>query len=617
MRVLDSIWRFIISGILLIQFGWLHAQPSSDSDIILGLPATYFENPNKLLDVESDEPIPLQFYSDEALKLQLEWNASEDLLRTNAHFRDLSGLDRYFGIDSLEITPFTWSWVYLKGLGTDAENIRLKLRRPNSWIREKGLHNIGQQSLLHLSDIGIDGTFEVIDRMPNTFDTRLLSTHVEADGSRFQPIISLATIDKKTVATYKFSNGDKVEATEGHVIWSESQKKWVAIGTLELHEQVRTAQSETAELIEVLPISEPQTVYSIEVYRDHNYYVGEAGILVYNTCIGVVLRRLYPDATTFKSVTKRLTKSGAIKRFLTPDGKGHSEFGKRFMSLSLKQQEKLVKDIVSNPKLVHALADNPKLLKSWKKLGKHADLRKNTRFLDDIKDLDDAVLDVLNDVDDDLLRLLSKDLKSVRNGKELKGLLKTADDVEVYGLLKKEAELAFEISREQYPIWARWSRTNFFKTITKKGKDFEAKVTRLLRNRTPFKELYEEGFVHLTQISIKRAKVGVKRIVADDLFVKADVDSKGRSFWRAVINDTKLNKTSPWTKNQKSELLKMFADPRVKFIVYTVRTRRPGINSPIKQGDVIRIYRKDIYKTFGKGGKLEKTMNIGEILDDL
>ena len=200
-----------------------------------------------------------------------------------------------------------------------------------------------------------------------------------------------------------------------------------------------------------------------------------------------------------------------------------------------------------------------------------------------------------------LQEALEKDLLSKSMGGELRQLLKTEDDFLKWKLIKEDPAYAFEISKTDV-TWTKWGKSNFFKTNTQLGRQFESLVSSKIRNIPPFSTLYKD-YTHLKQVYLK----GVKdNIIADDLFVKELRDERGRSYFRAIISDSKLNATSPWTANQKSELIDVFKNnPNKKYIEFEVRSDKLPINSPIKKTDKIRIYREDVYKIISEGDNIK------------
>ena len=205
-----------------------------------------------------------------------------------------------------------------------------------------------------------------------------------------------------------------------------------------------------------------------------------------------------------------------------------------------------------------------------------------------------------------LQETLENDLLSKSMGGELIQLLKTEDDFLKWKLIKEDPAYAFELSKEN-SSWTKWGKSNFFKTNTQLGRQFESLVSSKIRNIPPFSTLYKD-YTHLKQVYLK----GVKdNIIADDLFVKELRDERGRSYFRAIISDSKLKATSPWTANQKSELIDVFKNnPNKKYIEFEVRSADKYLGDLIKNKNFrdnkkIRIYREDVYKIISEGDNIK------------
>ena len=132
-----------------------------------------------------------------------------------------------------------------------------------------------------------------------------------------------------------------------------------------------------------------------------------------------------------------------------------------------------------------------------------------------------------------LQEALEKDLLSKSMGEELKLLLKTEDDFLKWKLIKEDPAYAFKLSKEN-SSWTKWGKSNFFKTYTQLGRQFESLVSSKIRNIPPFSTLYKD-YTHLKQIYLKGVK---NNIIADDLFEKEIRDERGRSYYRAIISDS-------------------------------------------------------------------------------
>lgn len=114
----------------------------------------------------------------------------------------------------------------------------------------------------------------------------------------------------------------------------------------------------------------------------------------------------------------------------------------------------------------------------------------------------------------------------------------------------------------------------------------------------PFADLIADGFTHLDQIHLLRVGPNGKKIIADDLFVKKVFDEiEEVDYYRAVISDSKLNAGSPWTDNQKSELINIFKnDTSKEFIEFEVRSTDKNLPKDMGGNIKVRIYRDDVYK---------------------
>ena len=206
-----------------------------------------------------------------------------------------------------------------------------------------------------------------------------------------------------------------------------------------------------------------------------------------------------------------------------------------------------------------------------------------------------------------LQETLENDLLSKSMGGELRQLLKTEDDFLKWKLIKEDPAYAFELSKES-SSWTKWGKSNFFKTNTQLGRQFESLVSSKIRNIPPFSTLYKD-YTHLKQVYLK----GVKdNIIADDLFVKKVFDEVEEvDYFRAIISDSKLKATSPWTANQKSELIDVFKNnPNKKYIEFEVRSSKSELqkfNLPenFSTGSRVRIYREDVYKIISEGDNIK------------
>ncbi|CAM3290525.1 UDP-N-acetylenolpyruvoylglucosamine reductase [Empedobacter stercoris] len=148
-------------------------------------------------------------------------------------------------------------------------------------------------------------------------------------------------------------------------------------------------------------------------------------------------------------------------------------------------------------------------------------------------------------------------------------------------------------------------KASFFKEVVGRGKVFEDLVSSKIKTlNPPFADLIRDGYqIHLLRTGSSN------KIIADDLFVKKVFDEiEEVDYYRAVISDSKLNAGSPWTANQKSELIDIFKNDKTKeFIEFQVRTNpRILIEKGAPSGmNTIRIYREDVYKIISEGDNIK------------
>jgi hypothetical protein len=85
------------------------------------------------------------------------------------------------------------------------------------------------------------------------------------------------------VLKLRLSNGEILEPTPPHRFYSETRQDWVAAGELRVGECLRTASGQAVTLESVSLKAGEHRVYNLEVEQEHQFYVGESGVLVHNT----------------------------------------------------------------------------------------------------------------------------------------------------------------------------------------------------------------------------------------------------------------------------------------------------------------------------------------------
>lgn len=208
----------------------------------------------------------------------------------------------------------------------------------------------------------------------------------------------------------------------------------------------------------------------------------------------------------------------------------------------------------SNPKVVSSRSISiyggyAELVDAWKAVGKPADLRINTRFLESISGYSD-------------------DLLNPKWADELKAAFKESpeDVTDVWKKLKEDPAASWEISKTD-PKWQKWGQREFFKEATKPGKQFEDVVTSRLLNKNS--DLYSKltskldevnldisDYQIFNQVQLKYA--GDDYFVGDFVMIRKEVNAvTGQVKNKAVIVEVKLNKATDLTTPQTGALNKV------------------------------------------------------------
>lgn len=213
-----------------------------------------------------------------------------------------------------------------------------------------------------------------------------------------------------------------------------------------------------------------------------------------------------------------------------------------------------------------------------------------------INTLDEAVdknlISKLDLLDNSYLSKLEADIASVSNGAALKGLIKESpDDLNnIWKLLKDDPAYSFELAKTGGTRWDKWAQGNFFKTVTKAGKDFEivAKAELKATSSTLKTKLANKYNINLSQyevfeqVQIKTGQMveGVEEyFVADFVLVKKKtiLGQEVLDFDNALVLETKLSNSTALTRPQTNALNKT----RTASNTFNVRSvSQPGILSP-------------------------------------
>ena len=247
--------------------------------------------------------------------------------------------------------------------------------------------------------------------------------------------------------------------------------------------------------------------------------------------------------------------------------------------------------------------ESPKGVKAWEKMIKHLDLRKNVDFLDNIKDFSD---DILAQLDADLLntKYNLKDLFT-ESPADVKNIWKELKDNPKYHWERFDSD-GFEAGSR----WDKWSQREFFKDVTKKGKEFELAILNRMKNRagaeyeklkTLVSDLDDRYLISQMQFCLPGLSPPCKNqgeyFIADQVWIKYDVDG---DIVDMVIVDSKLSKGTNFTPGQTLAKNNIGGTLNYKpFESITLDINDSPLPQQIFQGTSIKI--EAFYKAYGDG----------------
>ncbi|NBB31434.1 polymorphic toxin-type HINT domain-containing protein [Cellulophaga sp. BC115SP] len=266
-------------------------------------PSYFMQSPQRLLEYWGDEVLDIKLYSEKERSFQEKINETLAkkfvLAHAESHDEDFPN-DNYQLpleqrlIDNEPITPYTWKWVSFEIRQESGRTESVKLCRPNWFLRKLGATAIGKTVYLSIPETDIDGYAIVTKISPCQLDTRLLSPNPKSEYI-YRPITGQFQHQQAEVWDFEFSDGSTIGATSNHPFFSLERGAYVAVGELKLGETVKNSREKTLKLTSKTLRTQTETVYNLEVYRDHTYLVGDDGVLVHNACWSEKFKAFYDE----------------------------------------------------------------------------------------------------------------------------------------------------------------------------------------------------------------------------------------------------------------------------------------------------------------------------------
>ena len=216
------------------------------------------------------------------------------------------------------------------------------------------------------------------------------------------------------------------------------------------------------------------------------------------------------------------------------------------------------------------------------------------------KDLREAI----EALDEDLLAQLHHDLVVSSRSKTLREVLTSVEDLEIWKTLKQDFHKAHSIAKDS-PNWERWAKSEFFKEITDKGREFGKNVTDAIKDKRLYQRLKAalgksdlDGYKLETEVQLFID--GNRYMVADILLFKRDAEQK---IVDVILIENKLSSSTRFTSKQ----AEMFAKVReAKRLEVKVRSRG---RETIDRDEIIPLSSSQLIEIRGDG----KTTGISNI----
>jgi Pretoxin HINT domain len=203
--------------------------------------------------------------------------------------------------DNEPITPYTWKKIsleYQEQFGTIA---RIDLLRPNWWLEKNHANKVDDIVHLNIPEFGVDVEAKVTKILPVHLDTSKVDF---SKDNIARPVIGKFVRHVEDVWSYQFSDGKIVEATPNHRFYSATKNEYIPISEIKLRtEKIFTASGKLVTISEKKQLNKGiHTVYNMEVYQRHNYFVGDGKLLAHNGCIHSKSAELPESNETFENI---------------------------------------------------------------------------------------------------------------------------------------------------------------------------------------------------------------------------------------------------------------------------------------------------------------------------
>lgn len=180
-------------------------------------------------------------------------------------------------VDAEEVNPQTWRRIELLAWKADEETCDVVLLRPLWWIEQAGA-KVGGLLRLAMPEMGVAGPAKVLSIGP--------CPSIQEGQPGTQIVTGTFKHKAKLVLHLHLKGLDKpIGVTPNHPIYSLDRGDFIPAGNLRIGERLKTRDGVATWVTKVDTIPGKQTVYNLEVHRDHVYYVSNLAVLVHNSYV--------------------------------------------------------------------------------------------------------------------------------------------------------------------------------------------------------------------------------------------------------------------------------------------------------------------------------------------
>lgn len=204
-------------------------------------------------------------------------NNNEDDLVYNLRSNDPYTTKQQIQRDAYSIENDEWFEVVYEEIGGDSY---AKLALPEKWMDQKGSYDVGDIHYLYMPEQGLIGYNQVVSIKYILPQKKPVDEDL-TDDFEYKPVTGIFIHKSDDVWEVNLNNDTPLGVTANHPIYSITDGEWKPAIELRIGEEVLSKEG-TSKVVSKIKLDSVQRVYNLEVKGNHNYLVGNKGIVVHN-----------------------------------------------------------------------------------------------------------------------------------------------------------------------------------------------------------------------------------------------------------------------------------------------------------------------------------------------